>query len=146
MNDFVAKARMTINAPVGHVWEALTEPKLIKQYMFGTDVDTTWEPGSPIVYRGEWQGTQYADTGKVLEFEPHRLIRSTFFSSLSGKEDRPENYNTVTYELEDRGAETILTVTQDNNSSQAEAEEAEGNWRMTLEGLREVVEELAGKP
>lgn len=146
MNDFVAQARMTINAPVGHVWQGLTDPKLIKQYMFGTNVDTTWEPGSPIVYRGEWQGTQYADTGKVLEFEPHRLIRSTFFSSLSGKEDRPENYNTVTYELEDRGAETIVTVTQDNNATQEEAEEAESNWRMTLEGLREVVEELAGKP
>ena len=122
MNDFVAQARMTINAPVGHVWQGLTDPKLIKQYMFGTNVDTTWEPGSPIVYRGEWQGTQYADTGKVLEFEPHRLIRSTFFSSLSGKEDRPENYNTVTYELEDRGAETIVTVTQDNNATQAEAD------------------------
>jgi uncharacterized protein YndB with AHSA1/START domain len=146
MNDFVARARMTINAPVGHVWQGLTDPKLIKQYMFGTNVDTTWEPGSPIVYRGEWQGTQYADTGKVLEFEPHRLIRSTFFSSLSGKEDRPENYNTVTYELEDRGAETIVTVTQDNNATQDEADEAESNWRMTLEGLREVVEELAGKP
>lgn len=146
MDDFTATATMTINAPVGLVWQALTDPKLIKQYMFGTEVDTTWEPGSPIVYRGEWKGTQYADTGKILDVEPERLLRSTFFSSMSGKEDRPENYNTVTYELEDRGAETILTVTQDNNASQAEADEAQGNWRMTLEGLREVVEELVGKP
>jgi len=90
MDDFVATAQITINAPVSRVWEALTEPKLIKKYLFGTEVDTTWEPGSPIVYRGEWQGTQYADTGKILEIEPERLLRSTFFSSLSGKEDRPE--------------------------------------------------------
>lgn len=54
--DLIAKASITINAPVAKVWEALVSPAMIKQYMFGTNVVTDWKEGSPIVWRGEWQG------------------------------------------------------------------------------------------
>ena len=37
-NNLIAQASKTIAAPVAAVWEALTNPALIKQYMFGTDV------------------------------------------------------------------------------------------------------------
>jgi uncharacterized protein YndB with AHSA1/START domain len=36
--QLVAKASITIDAPVAKVWEALTNPEMIKQYMFGTNV------------------------------------------------------------------------------------------------------------
>jgi uncharacterized protein YndB with AHSA1/START domain len=35
-NPFTAKAAITINAPASKVWDALTMPHLIKQYLFGT--------------------------------------------------------------------------------------------------------------
>ena len=38
MTGHVATAETDIDAPVDDVWEALTEPKLIEKYMFGTHV------------------------------------------------------------------------------------------------------------
>ncbi len=67
---FTAKASTTIHAPASNVWDAITKPELIKQYMFGTDVITDWKVGHPIIYRGEWQGKPFEDKGKVLKVEP----------------------------------------------------------------------------
>ncbi len=137
---FVAKTSITINAPASQVWDALTKPELIKQYLFGTTVTTDWKVGSPITYKGEWQGKAYEDKGKVLKVEPGKLLVSTFWSSLSGVPDAPENYNTVSYELSAQGAGTKLTVTQDNNANQEEADHSKQNWDMVLQGLKKVLE------
>jgi uncharacterized protein YndB with AHSA1/START domain len=54
----VAKASITVNAPVAKVWVALVNPAMIKQYMFGTNVVTeglgsfTVQPGQDGL-RGE---------------------------------------------------------------------------------------------
>ena len=136
----IAKATTTINAPASKVWDALTKPEQIKQYMFGTQVSTDWRVGSPITYRGEWKGKKYEDKGKVLQVEPHKRLVSTFWSSLAGLPDSPENYKTVDYELAPEGDRTKLTVTQDNNASQEEVQEAEQNWRTVLDGIKKLVE------
>jgi hypothetical protein len=52
---------MTINATRGEVWNALTDPEKVKQYMHGTEMSTDWNDGSPIVWRGEWKGRSYED-------------------------------------------------------------------------------------
>jgi len=139
-NTAVAKATTTVNAPASKVWDAITKPDQIKQYMFGTQVTTDWKVGSPIIYKGEWKGKAYEDKGKVLEIEPRKRLVSTFWSSLAGLPDKPENYKTVRYELAPEGDRTKLTVTQDNNASQAEAQEAEQNWNMVLDGIKKLVE------
>ena len=87
---FIAKATILINSPVSRVWDALTNPELIKQYLFGTQVTTDWKVGSPITYKGTWEGKAYEDKGKVLQVEPGKLLVSTFWSSLSGLPDAPE--------------------------------------------------------
>ncbi len=137
---FLAKTSISINAPASQVWDALTKPELIKQYLFGTTVTTDWKVGSPITYKGEWQGKAYEDKGKVLKVEPGKLLVSTFWSSLSGVPDAPENYNTVSYELSAQGAGTKLTVTQDNNANQEEADHSKQNWDMVLQGLKKLLE------
>jgi len=136
----IAKATATINAPASKVWDALTKPEQIKQYMFGTQVTTDWQVGSPITYKGEWKGKPYEDKGKVLEIEPRKRLVSTFWSALAGLPDTPENYKTVRYELAPEGDHTKLTITQDNNASQEEATESEKNWRMVLDGIKKLVE------
>jgi uncharacterized protein YndB with AHSA1/START domain len=138
--DFVAKASINIQAPASKVWEALTRPDLIKQYLFGTQVVTDWQVGSPITYQGVWQGKPYEDKGKVLQVEPGKRLVSTFWSSLSGEPDLPENYKTVRYELSPAGDGTKLTIIQDNNASQEEAEHSEQNWKMVLEGIKKLLE------
>jgi uncharacterized protein YndB with AHSA1/START domain len=138
--NFVAKASILIHAPAARVWEALTQPELIQQYLFGTEVTTDWQVGSPITYRGTWEGKSYEDKGKILQAEPGKLLVSTFWSSLAGRPDLPENYNTIRYELDSEGDRTRLTITQDNNASQAEAEHSEQNWKTVLEGMKKMLE------
>jgi len=141
MNEtYLAKVSISIDAPKEKVWEALTKPELIKQYLFGTQVTTDWQMGSPITYKGTWEGKSYEDKGKVLENEPGKLLVSTFWSSLSGVPDLPENYQTVRYELSDEGDGTRLTLTQDNNDSEESAKHSEQNWNMVLERLKRLVE------
>jgi uncharacterized protein YndB with AHSA1/START domain len=89
MADHVATAESEIDAPPSQVWAALTDPEQIKKYMFGSEVETDWRPGSPIVWKGEYEGKQYEDKGEILEFEPERRLKVTHFSPLSGQEDVP---------------------------------------------------------
>jgi len=139
-NTFIAKSTITINAPAAKVWEALTTPALIKQYFFGVDVVTDWKVGSPIIYKGQWQGKSFEDKGKILKFEPEKLLVSTHWSPLSGVPDSPENYHTVTYELSQHGSNTQVTLTQDNNASEEEKADSERNWKMMLDGLKKLLE------
>lgn len=140
-DPLVAQAEVVIHASQGRVWQALTEPDLIEKYLFGTHVETDWQPGSPIVYRGEWQGQAYEDKGVVLEVQPERRLVSTYWSSLSGVPDEPAYYKTVTYELAPEGDGTRVSVTQDNNASPEEAEGSSQNWDRVLQGMKAALED-----
>lgn len=137
---FIAEATTTINAPTSKVWDALTKPDLIKQYMFGTDVISDWKVGSEIIYRGQWQGKPFEDKGKILEMEREKSLVSTHWSPLSGVPDSPENYHTVSYHLVAKDGKTEVTITQDNNASEEEKAHSEQNWRQMLDGLKKLLE------
>jgi uncharacterized protein YndB with AHSA1/START domain len=138
--NLTAEARTTIHAPASRVWDALTKPELIKQYFFGTNVVTDWKVGSPIYYRGEWQGRSYEDKGAILEFEREKRLVSTHWSPLAGVPDIPENYHTVTYLLSEHEGSTDVTIRQDNNASEDEKVHSEQNWAMVLLGLKKLLE------
>jgi uncharacterized protein YndB with AHSA1/START domain len=140
MEDHVASATIEIDASRGEVWAALTDPEQIQKYMFGSQVVTDWQPGSPIVWKGEYEGKRYEDKGEIVEIEPERRLKMTHFSPLSGQEDIPANYHTVLYELENQGQKTRVSLRQDNNSSEEAAEHSKANWEKMLASLKEVVE------
>jgi len=135
---FEAVKSVTIDAPKAAVWDALTRPEKVKQYMHGTEMSTDWKEGSSIRWKGEWKGKAYEDKGQVLEVQPQRRLSYTHWSPMGGSEDKPENYHTVTYELAGEDGKTTLTLRQDNNPTQEEADQmAENNWGPVLEGLKE---------
>jgi uncharacterized protein YndB with AHSA1/START domain len=139
-DELIAHAETVILATPDRVWQALTDPELIRQYLFGTHVVTDWHPGSAIVYRGEWQGEAYEDKGVILEVEPEKRLVSTYWSALSGLPDEPAYYKTVTYELTVEGDGTRVSVTQDNNATPEEAEHSSQNWRSVLQGMKDLLE------
>jgi uncharacterized protein YndB with AHSA1/START domain len=141
MSGHVASAQCEIDAAPEEVWRALTDPRLIKQYMFGSEVTTNWKPGSPITWQGEFEGRAYQDKGEIISFEPSRQLEFTHFSPLTGQEDRPENYHRVRYDLQPTNGGTSVRLTQDNSSSAEEAEHSAANWQMMLDGLKKVVEQ-----
>jgi uncharacterized protein YndB with AHSA1/START domain len=139
-NRFVAKASATIDAPVAKVWDALVNPVMIKQYMFGTNVASDWKEGRPITWKGEWQGKSYEDKGVILKIEPNRLLKYSHFSPLSGQPDAPENYHTVTIELSSKGPQTIISLSQDNNATEEARQHSEKNWETMLSSLKKLLE------
>ena len=139
-NNFIAKASITVNAPAEKVWEALTNPEMIKQYLFGTEAKSDWKVGSPITYTGVWEGKTYEDKGTIIELIPNKLLVSTYWSSMSGMPDAPENYQKVSYDLSSDDQQTTLTITQENAKDQKSADHSGENWKMVLGKLKEVVE------
>src|ERR1700752_2190248 len=139
-NSYTAKATATINAPASKVWNALTKPDMIKQYLFGTEVTTDWKVGGPITYKGEWEGKAYEDKGKILKFDPEKSLVSTHWSPLSRVPDIPENYHTVTYQLSEKDGQTEVTIMQDKNATEDEKAHSEQNWRTVLDGMKKLLE------
>ena len=138
--NFIASSTITIHASADRVWSVITDPQAIKEFMFGTDVLTDWTVGGPIAWRGTWQGKEYEDKGTVLEFEPGKRLVNTHFSPLSGQDDAPENYHTLTWTLEPEDGITKLTLAQDNNASPDEAAHSKGMWDSLVESVKNIAE------
>jgi uncharacterized protein YndB with AHSA1/START domain len=136
----VVKKTIHIKADIASVWDALVNPEKIKQYLFGTETISDWKVGSRITYKGVWEGKEYRDGGIILQFVPEKIFQSTYWSSMSGTEDIPDNYATVTYELQKEGNGTLLMLTQDNCKTPEQQKHSENNWGMVLEGLKKLVE------
>lgn len=139
-NNITGKVSVSINADASEVWDALTNPEIIKQYFFGTSAVSDWQEGSPVSFTGEWQGKPYEDKGTVLNVEPRKLLRYSYWSSLSGVEDKPENYVPVTYALSEGNNKTTLTVTQENIPTEKLKAHSEKNWKMVLTNLKKLLE------
>lgn len=140
-NGFVAKAEAVINVPVEKVWSVLVDPAMIKKWLFGTEAVSDWKVGSSITYKGNWNGMKYEDKGTILELVPNELLVSTYWSSMSGTPDSPENYATVSYKLTSLDDGTKLEITQDNNPSEESANHSKNNWELVLKTLKELLEE-----
>ncbi|MCI0750986.1 MAG: SRPBCC domain-containing protein [Flammeovirgaceae bacterium] len=140
MSQLILTKSISINASKAKVWEALTNPELIKKYFFDTQTETDWKVGSPIFYRGVWEGKVYEDKGTVLTNEFLKRIRYNYWSSFSGRPDVPENYAIISYELEERKGVTRLTVTQDNIENEELRKHSESNWGLVMDGMKKLVE------
>ncbi len=137
---YSSSASISIHAPAKKVWDALTVPEQVKQYFFGTNLETDWKVGSPMYFRGEYQGKTYEDKGHVLEFSPVKNLSFDYWSGFSGLEDKPENYAVIHYALTHADGNTTVTVSQSNVDTQERADHSANNWKMVLEGLKKFVE------
>jgi uncharacterized protein YndB with AHSA1/START domain len=135
-----ATAQIVIRASREAIWDAITQPELVKQYFFGTNLSTDWRVGSPIFFRGEWEGKAYEDKGTVLSFEPMKSLSFNYWSAFSGHEDKPELRHIVRYDLEETPEGVRVTLNQSNVDTQAHAEHSQQNWQKVLTSLKELVE------
>ncbi|MDP1675520.1 MAG: SRPBCC family protein [Bacteroidota bacterium] len=138
---FVAKVTIEINADSATVWKWLTTPELIKQYFFGTQTETDWKKGSPIFFRGEWEGKKYEDKGTILDIQSEKFVKYNYWSSMSGTPDIPENYATIVYELTAKGNTTILSIMQDGIKTEESKTHSEQNWNAVMGGMKKMVEQ-----
>lgn len=137
---YSSSASVLIHAPLRAVWEAVTKPDLVRRYFFGTLLTTDWSVGSPITFRGEWEGKPYEDLGTVLTFDPPRELSFNYWSSFSGTKDEPELRQIVRYELVETEGGVRVTIHQSNTDTQERADHSANNWKVVLEGLKTLVE------
>lgn len=139
---YIAETFVNIDTSAEKVWKALTTPEHIAKYLYGAKVTSDWKEGSTITYEGEYNGKHYRDKGIIKTFEPNKVFASTYWSSMGGKEDKPENYNLVTYTLTGGGEKTLVTLTQDNIATDEEKQQMLMNWNGVLAELKKVAELL----
>jgi len=139
-SEICLKVQTTIDAPIHKVWEALVSPRIIKKYFFGTEAVSDFKEGSPLIFRGKWQGKEYEDKGTILKVMKNRVFRYSYWSSMSGIENKPENYVVITYKLTEMQDKVRLELTQENIPDEAMKQHAEGNWRMVLKDLKRLLE------
>ncbi|MCF2497814.1 SRPBCC domain-containing protein [Dyadobacter chenhuakuii] len=138
--NLIATTSTSIYASPSAVWKALIDPEIVKQYMYGAEVYSDWHVGSPIVYRGVWDGTPYEDKGTILEIIPERVLSFSYWSPLSGTDDFEDNYAHVTYHISEYDDETTLTITQDNLETEEAVVAAEGNWMKVVGEIKRILE------
>ena len=144
-NELTVRKSIRLNADAEKVWEALTNPELTKQYMFGCEAVSDWKAGSQLLWKGQVKGEDKIFVkGNIVSIDPRKKLHYTTFGPDSGLKDEPSNYLTVTLELTPKGDETELAVTQGDFSTVENGEERYkhtlSNWDYTLEGLKKVVE------
>ena len=99
--DEIVNKTVRINAPTSTVWNTLTDPEIMKEWMSETEIQilTDWKVGNPFVIRGRLHGINFENTGKVLQFEPERILQYSHLSSLSRLPDKLESYSILEFRL-----------------------------------------------
>jgi uncharacterized protein YndB with AHSA1/START domain len=139
---------ISIQASAERVWDALTNPEMTKKYMFGCAALSDWRVGSPLIWKGNFNGVELvAVKGNVVSIDPGRFLAyTTIDPNNPAIPDLPENYLTVTYELTSEGASTLLRVSQGDYSAVANGQQrydetvAGGGWTPILGQIKQMLE------
>lgn len=119
--------------PPERVWAELMHPGA--RWMLGANIETDFQPGSPITFEGHFFGRVFADKGEVIAVERPKLLHFTHFAPLNGLADIPENYHEIRIMLEPDDGGTLVTVVEGNIDTERHATAAEGYWKDALATL-----------
>ena len=132
-----------VNAPTSQVWHTLTTPELMKKWMMPDleiNIITDWKVGSPIVIRGTMNEKEFENRGRVLQFEPEKILQYSHLSSISRLPDRPENYSILAFRLNPMENQTSLELTLSNFPTESIYTHLAFYWNVTLEVLKKMIE------
>lgn len=145
----IVRSNIDIHASAEKVWDALVNPEQTKKYMFGCEALSDWKPGSPLIWKGNFNGVELvAVKGTVVDIRPGKFLAYTTIDPNSTTiADIPENYVTVTYTLTEKEGNTLLQVTQGDFANVADGqkryEETYNNgegWNPILVQIKALVE------
>lgn len=132
--------QILLKASKEDVWDALTNPDIIKQYMFGAKAISDWKLGSELIFEGEYEGKTYRDKGNIMKISPERILQYNYWSGFSGLPDKPENYMIITFELEDAGDDTLLKLTQSQFNNKTQVGHSEAAWDTCFGIIKDILE------
>jgi len=136
--EYLSTYKTTINAKPHEVWNALTNPDWVKKYFFGSQLNTSWTPGSSITWTGEFDGKAYTDKGTILEYNEGSKLAFSYLSSWANLPDLPENYLFVTYQIREVPDGTELVITQ-SNYDEEKAQHSTQNWASVIDEMKKLL-------
>lgn len=120
------------------LWEALTEPRIVRRYWFGASLDCGWQKGSP--WKMARPDGTLTDTGEILEIDPPRLVVISW--QVEWQPDlRAEGPSCCTIELEPVESAVKLTVTHETGRADSKVIAAvSAAWPYSLSNLKSLLE------
>lgn len=123
MSKLVVENTVQINAPIDKVWDTLTNPEQTKKYMFGCETVSDWKPGSPLLWKGNYEGKEMVFVkGNIIAIQPPTMLTYTVIDPNADMPDIPDNYLNVMYQLREENGVTTLQVSQDGFEKAADGE------------------------
>jgi uncharacterized protein YndB with AHSA1/START domain len=142
VSDKIVSKTVQIDAPISRVWDSLTNPEIMKKWMSETEIEilTDWKVGSPFTIRGRLHGIKFENMGKVLQFEPEKLLQYSHLSSLSRLPDKLENYAILEFRVAPMDNRTAVTLTASHFATESIYKHMAFYWNVTLEILKRMIE------
>lgn len=131
-------SELQVSVPPERVWKALTEPELTRRHYFASAVESDWEPGSSLTYRGP-NGEPIVE-GEILEIEPPRRLVSTFVPRWdpSVAADAPTQ---VAWEIEPSRHGSRVRLTHSGlQAGSTTHRDAPSGWAQILSSLKALLE------
>lgn len=134
-----------INATPEQIWDALTNPDKIEEYMFGARCESDWKPGSKADFTVlKDDNAVKVVKGEVIRSQPKQLLEHTILPVSKDIDDTLENYIVVIYEIHEQDGSNRLSITQKGfkyveNGMQRYIDSQKG-WKVALPILKEVAE------
>jgi uncharacterized protein YndB with AHSA1/START domain len=133
-----------IRATPAQVWAAITDPDMTSRYFYGSRIESTYEPGSPI--RGiAGDGATVMSDGEILAADAPRFLQYSW-RALFDPACADESASRVTCSLEPQEDGTVcLTLRHDRlDDAPVTAANVAVGWSYILSGLKTLVE--TGEP
>jgi uncharacterized protein YndB with AHSA1/START domain len=120
------------------LWEALTDPKFMRQYWFDSAAECAWTKGAPWkLVRSDGTVT---DTGEILEIDPPKRMVIRWTNEWS-PELKAEGASRCTMELEPVDKAVKLTITHEIDRDESKFIPAvSGGWPKVLSNLKSLIE------
>lgn len=122
------------------VWNKLLS-KEFYELSWDATLTSTWQPGSPIQFKGVWEGIEYTDKGLVQEIEENKFLQFTYWSSFWKGEDLPEEYCNISFRIMEIDLYSCcLTLTQVGFRDKVHFEETVELWKHSNKILKHLSE------
>jgi uncharacterized protein YndB with AHSA1/START domain len=120
------------------LWDALTDPRFIRQYWYGVNVECTWKKGAP--WKLVFPDGRLADAGEILEIDPPRRIVIRWQNEWN-PEMKAEGPSRCSIDLEPLDGAVKLTITHDIEQPESRFITAvSSGWPYTLSNLKSLLE------
>lgn len=132
-----------INSNPASVWEFLTKPELMKEWMgnpeMNVEVITDWKVNSPI-FINAFLHTKFESKGFVLKYDKEKTLSYSQLASISQLPEKSENYHILEFILNPFDNQTNLTINITNFPTVAIRKHLEFYWRTTILVIKTAIE------